>query len=73
MTYLRLYEEKKGAKSQSSCLSISGLTFGVSITERGLPHVAEADGSLARGVDEEIAFARMELAGSDHLRRVQTV
>ena len=39
----------------------------MSITERGLPHVAEADGSLARGVDEEVAFARMELAGSDHL------
>ena len=68
---LRLYEEKKGAKSQSSCLSIRGLTFGVSITERGLPHVAEADGSLARGVDEEVAFARMELAGSDHLREEQ--
>ena len=44
------------------------LTFGVSITERGLPHVAEADGSLARGVNKEVAFARMELAGSDHLR-----
>ena len=44
------------------------LTFGVSITERGLPHVAEADGSLARGVNKEVAFARMELAGSDHLQ-----
>ena len=43
------------------------LTFGVSITERGLPHVAESDGALARGVNEEVAFARMELAGSDHL------
>ena len=45
----------------------------MSITERGLPHVAEADGSLARGVDEEVAFARMELAGSDHLRGEQKI
>ena len=45
----------------------------MSITERGLPHVAEADGSLARGVDEEVAFARMELAGSDHLSGQKSV
>lgn len=46
------------------------LTFGVSVTQRRLPHVTEAQGAFAATIDKQVAVVGVELGRCDHLRQV---
>lgn len=45
-------------------------TFGVFVTQRRFPHVAEAQGAFAATVDKQVAVVGVELGSCDHLRQV---
>lgn len=46
------------------------LTFGVLVTQRRFPHVAEAQGAFAATIDKQVAVVRVELSCCDHLGQV---
>lgn len=46
------------------------LTFGVSVTQRRLPHVTESQGAFAAAVDKKVTVVGVELRRCDHLGQI---
>lgn len=56
--------------NEDACLSAGGLTFGVFVTQRRLPHVAESQGAFAAAVHKKVTVVGVKLCRGDHLGQI---